>query len=136
MLFFDVAVQQGICGCGVFIIPNVGQKYEIYWNGETGTNNKVEVMALARLLSISDFLNLPELKIYGDFKMIIDHVRSKLFYLMYRVQNAAVCKHVPFSWEGLGSVRGAWRTDAKNFCVLACKRVPYPDRILTMVVKH
>lgn len=75
--FFDGASQQGICACVVFIIPAVGQKYEIYWNGGTGTNNKVEVMALAGLLSISDFLNLQGLKIYGDFKMIIDHVRSK-----------------------------------------------------------
>lgn len=75
--FFDGVAQHRICACGVYIIPSDGQQYEIYCNGGAGSNNKVEAMAPAGLLSFCEFLNIQELKIFGDSKMIIDHVRSK-----------------------------------------------------------
>lgn len=49
--FFDGAAQLGTCACGVYIIPEAGQAYEIYWNGGPGSNNRAEVMALANVLS-------------------------------------------------------------------------------------
>lgn len=38
-------------------------------------NNKSEAMALAGLLNLSDFLNIQGLHIYGDSKVVIDHVK-------------------------------------------------------------
>lgn len=39
--YFDGAAQHGSCACGVFIIIEEGQVYDIHWNGGVGTNNKV-----------------------------------------------------------------------------------------------
>ena len=75
--YFDGDAQHGTCACGVFIIIEEGQVYYIHWNGGDGTNNKAEVMALAGLLSICDFLGLQKLPIFGDSKVIIEHVLFK-----------------------------------------------------------
>lgn len=52
-------------------------QYQICWNGDRGFNIKAKAMALAGLLSISLFLNIQSLQIYGDSKVIIDHVPEK-----------------------------------------------------------
>lgn len=76
LAYFDGMAQHGYFACGVYIIPMEGQQIEIYWNGGVGSNNNVEVMELVGLLSFCDFLNIQELQIFGDSKVIIDHVRS------------------------------------------------------------
>ena len=75
--FFDGAALQNSCACGFSIFPVDGQVFDIYWNGGPGTNNKAEVMALIGLLSVSAFLGLQKLHIFGDSKLTIDHVLSK-----------------------------------------------------------
>lgn len=75
--FFDGAAQQGICACDVLIRTTEEQVIEIYWNAGSGSNNKAEPVALTGLLSFCNFLNIPNLKIYGDSRIIIDHVLQK-----------------------------------------------------------
>ena len=74
--YFDGATMNGICACGVLIIPCEYQHIQISWNGGKGSNNKVEAIALVGLLSFSDFLNIQGLHIFGDSMVIIDHVKS------------------------------------------------------------
>lgn len=75
--FFDGAAQQGICACGVYIRTTNDQAIEIYWNAGSGSNNRAEAVALTGLLSFCIFLNIPNMKIYGDSRIIIDHVLQK-----------------------------------------------------------
>jgi len=76
--FFDGAPQNSICACSIFISMNEDHNFSIHWNGGKGTNNKAEAMALSGLLHFNTFLNIPSLQIYGDSKLIIDHVIGKL----------------------------------------------------------
>jgi len=76
--YFDRAAQNGTSAYGVYIITKKTQQIAFYWNGEEGTNNKAEVMALYGLLMFSIFLNIESLQIYGDSKIIIDHINAKL----------------------------------------------------------
>ena len=72
--FFDGATQFNSCGCGVHIIMDEGLHYLISWNGGKGSNCMAEVMALAGLLSFCIFLDIHLVSIYGDSKIVIDHV--------------------------------------------------------------
>lgn len=76
---FDGASQQGIFSCGIHIEMNEEWQIFIYWNGGKGKNNKVEAMALASLLHFGTCLNIQNLHIFGDSKIIIEHVKRKLF---------------------------------------------------------
>lgn len=51
--------------------------YNLLWNEGNGTNNKVEAMVLWGLLWFTNFLNIPILHVYGDTKIIIEHVLGK-----------------------------------------------------------
>jgi len=75
--YFDGAAQQGICACGVVISIENAQAIEICWNAGPGTNNRAEAMALAGLLTINNFLEIQKLQIFGDSKVITEHVLSK-----------------------------------------------------------
>jgi len=75
--FFDGAEDNGICGCGVHIITNENYHFLIHWNGGKGSNSKAEAVALAGLLSFCLFLNLQNVSIFGDSKVMVDHVLGK-----------------------------------------------------------
>ena len=75
--FFDGTGQHGICSCGVYIKIAGDQAIEIYWNAGPSSNNRAEAVALAGLLSFCNFLDISFLQIYGDSRIIIDHVLSK-----------------------------------------------------------
>ena len=76
-VFFDGASQNDIFGCSVHIIMENNLQYQIYWNDGMDSNIKAEAMALASLLSMCHFLNIQSLQIYGDSKVIIEHVTEK-----------------------------------------------------------
>lgn len=48
----------------------------IHWNGGSGTNTRAEEMALWGLLWFTNFLNIPDIHIYGDSKIIINKVKG------------------------------------------------------------
>lgn len=92
---FDGAAQHGICSCGVYIKIAGDQAIEIYWNAGPGSNNRAEAVALAGLLSFCNFLDIPFLQIYGDSRIIIDHVLSK-----HNIKNI----HLAGSLEGIAAI--------------------------------
>lgn len=65
-----------VVGSRLYIIPGEDQYIDTFWHGGKGTNNKAEAMALAGLLKFCDFLNIQGLHIFGDSKVMIDHVKS------------------------------------------------------------
>lgn len=75
--FFDGAAQLNSCGCGVHIIMDEGLHYLISWNGGKGSNCMAEAMALARLLTFCIFFDIHLVSIYGDSKIMVDHVLGK-----------------------------------------------------------
>lgn len=77
-MHFDGASKNGRCGGGVYIHLAKEQSYHIYWNGGMGTNNRAEAMALHGLLIFCTFLGIGSIHIYGDSKVIIEHVTGKL----------------------------------------------------------
>lgn len=48
----------------------------MYWNGGYGTINKAETMALHGLLLFCTFMDICPIKVYGDSKSIIEHVKG------------------------------------------------------------
>lgn len=79
--FFDEAEQGGQCGCGVIISVNENCHFLIYWNGGRGSNSKAEVMALAGLLHFCLFLNIQDVSIFGDSKVMVDGVLGKNIFM-------------------------------------------------------
>lgn len=75
--FFDGAEQNGICGCGFLILADKDSLFSIHWNGGRGTNMLAEAMALAGLMSFCLFLNLQDVSIFGDSKVLVDYVAGK-----------------------------------------------------------
>lgn len=75
---FDGASKEGVCGCGVYLHMAKDMQYYIYWNGGMGTSNRAEAMALHGLLIFCTFLEIDSIHIYGDSKVIIEHVIGKL----------------------------------------------------------
>jgi len=75
--FFDGAEQGGQCGCGDIIWVNENNQFLIHWNGGRGSNRKVEAMALTGLLHFCLFLNLQEVSIFGNLKVMVDFVLGK-----------------------------------------------------------
>ena len=73
--FFDGAEQGGQCGCGVSI--SVNENCLIYWNGGRGSNSKAEAMALVGLIHFCLFINLQDVSIFGDSKVMVDGVIGK-----------------------------------------------------------
>lgn len=75
---FDGAARDGTCACVVFIALSNNLHFSIFWNGGKGTNNKAEAMALHGLLILCSFMDIGPINVYGDSKIIIDHVNGKL----------------------------------------------------------
>lgn len=75
--FFDGAAQRGSCGCGFFIMMNEYTHFSTYWNGGFGSNNKAEAIALAGLLKLCIFLEITQVAIFGDSKILVDSVKRK-----------------------------------------------------------
>ena len=73
---FVSAAKDDICACGVFIAISEDLYFSIFWNGGKGTNKKAEAMALHGLLSFCTFMDIGPIKVYGDSKTIIDHVKG------------------------------------------------------------
>lgn len=89
---FNGAAKDDMCAYGVYINIMEDQHFSIYCNGGSGTNNKDGAMGLYDLLTFFSFLNTGPLWIYGDSKIIIDHVIRKhsiknanLFGWMHRI---------------------------------------------------
>ena len=52
-------------------------QYKAHWNAGLGINNKAGAMDFWGMLWLIKFLNIPEIHIYGDPKIILDHVKGK-----------------------------------------------------------
>lgn len=52
-------------------------QYKAHWNDGLGSNNNSKAMALWDILWLAKFLNISEIHIYGDSKIILDHVKGK-----------------------------------------------------------
>jgi len=76
-VFFDGAAQQYSCGCGFHIIMDENLQYLISWNGGRGTNSMAKARALAGLLAFCIFLDIQSISVFGDSKVMIDHVNGK-----------------------------------------------------------
>lgn len=76
-IFFDGACNEGITGCGAWIKLSRRERIHLHWNGGPGTNNKAEIMALWGGLLAAVNLNLTEVHIYGDSKLIIDCISGR-----------------------------------------------------------
>lgn len=86
MGFFDGDAQGNTCACGFLIVINADLTYRMLWNCGVGSNTKAEAVALWGLLWFNSFLGNPILHIYGDSKIIIDHVLQKAFINNTRLQ--------------------------------------------------
>jgi len=75
--FLDGAAQKNYCGCGVHIIMDENLQYFISWNGGKGSNNMAEARALAGLLAFCIFFDIESISIFGDSKIMVDHVKGK-----------------------------------------------------------
>lgn len=77
LAFFDEAANRNSCGCGVFIIISEHLHYRLAWNAGNGTNNMAETMALAGLLAFCIYFDIHSISIFGDSKLLVDHVNGK-----------------------------------------------------------
>lgn len=75
--YFDGAAKNGFCACGVYIAMTNDLQYSLYWNGGKGKSNKAKAMALHGLLLFCTFMDIEPINVYGDSKIIIEHVNGK-----------------------------------------------------------
>lgn len=75
--FFDGVALNDSCGCGDHIIMDEDLHYLISWNAGKGTNSSVEAISLAGLLSFCICFDIHSMSIYGDSKIMVDHVIGK-----------------------------------------------------------
>lgn len=97
--FFDGAEQKGICGCGFVLMTNPGCTFYVHWNGGRGTNMMAEAMALGGLLSMCLFLDLHDVKIYGDSQMLVNFVSQKIN--ITQTHLAGWLERIRFLWNAL-----------------------------------
>lgn len=95
--FFDGAEQEGQRGCWVHIVVNETCNFQLFWNGGSGSNSKVEAMALAGLLHFCLFLNLQGVSIFGDSKVLVDSLCGKNF--IRNPQLLGWIERINFSWN-------------------------------------
>jgi len=74
--FFNGAAQRNTWGCGIWIALSKELEYKVHWNEGSGTNTRAEAMSLWGLIWFTHFLNIPDIHIFGDSKIIIDHVNG------------------------------------------------------------
>ena len=72
--FFDGASQNQVCGCRAWLMISPDCHYKIFWNGGRGTNMRAKLIALWVLLWFTNQLYLEELWVFGDAKVIINHL--------------------------------------------------------------
>jgi len=142
-VFFDGVEQLGLCGCGVYIIVNESSQFFIHWNGERGSNNKVEAMALAGLLFFCSFLNILSVSIFGDSKVIVDFVEKKIN--IFKPHLVGWLDRIKSFWDGMeGSsihhINGAQNQQADSLSKKGLLLAPgfwfmqlsYEEKILTI----
>lgn len=128
--YFDGAAQHNSCHCGVHIIMEENIQYLISWNGGKLSNCMAEAMALAGLLTFCIFFDIHHVSIYGDSKILVDHIMGKrcisrphlagwmdrIMYLWGKVKGCSI-QHIYksqnqqadcLSKEGLLSQTGTW----------------------------
>ena len=72
--------------CGAWLKLSEEEMIEICWNGGKGTNNIAELMAIWCGLLAAVNLELNDVSIYGDSKLIIDTMNGK-------VSNSSITEH-------------------------------------------
>ena len=86
--FFDGASQNGFRGGGGLLLSIHNQNKNFgFWIGlGRGTNNRAELLALWALLKLARLLFCPNLKVYGDSKIIVDWASriNQLQHIIYR----------------------------------------------------
>jgi len=75
--YFDGAAQPGACRCGFIIMINEYTHFSSYGNGRLSSNNKAEAIVLAGLLKLCLFLDIQQVSIFGDSKVLVDSVTKK-----------------------------------------------------------
>lgn len=85
-LFFHGACRGGVIGCGAWLKLSKEERIEICWNGGKGTNNLAELMAIWCGLLAAVNLELNDVSIYGDSKLIIDTMNGK-------ASNSSITEH-------------------------------------------
>lgn len=107
--FFDGAEHNGLCGCGFLILADKDSIFSIHWNGGRGTNMLAEEMALAGLMSFFLFLNLQDVSIFGDSKVLADYVAGKN--TISKLHLVGWLDRIRFFWNSLkgGSVNYIYR---------------------------
>lgn len=75
--FFDGAAQKGQCGCGFYIKINESTHFSSFWHGGHGSNNMAEAIALTGLLKFCIFLDIQQVAIFGDSKILVDSVNRR-----------------------------------------------------------
>lgn len=63
-----------VCGCRVYILINESCHFSIHWNGGRGSNSKAKAMALDGLLYFCSFLDISDVSIFGNSKVMVDFV--------------------------------------------------------------
>ena len=70
--FFDGAQQDGLCGAGMVIRIRNNLSYRLWMGVGKGTNTKAELLALWGLLYFAKKMNILDITILGDSKVIIE----------------------------------------------------------------
>lgn len=71
------SAQNPNCGCGAWLRISPTCHYKLYWYGGSGTNTRAEVIALWGLMWFTNHLRYDRIFIYGDSKVLIDHLLRK-----------------------------------------------------------
>lgn len=56
---------------------NENTHFSIHWNGGSGSNSKAEAMALPGLLKFCLFLDIQQVSVFGDSKVMVDFISRK-----------------------------------------------------------
>jgi ribonuclease HI len=77
--FFDGASEAGgsNCGAGGVIKSCTSRAYRWYLNCGEGTNTKAELMGAWAALFMAKFLDILDIQLLGDSKVVIDWLKQK-----------------------------------------------------------
>jgi hypothetical protein len=75
--FFDGAVDDYLCGIGIFLKITLGHFFRAYFVGGNGNNMKVELLGLWGLLLLTSRLSIKKWMVVGDSKVTIDWINAK-----------------------------------------------------------
>lgn len=79
--FFDGASSFRVCGSGVVIVVNPSHYFHFSWRVGEGTNNRVELSTLWGVLHCTKWLELQEIEVFEDSKLINYTIFSKGVYM-------------------------------------------------------